>query len=323
MSNLHVKSTDTAIHRSEIPRLDLLHSFEAASRLLSFTLAGEELFLTQSAVSRQIQQLEAHLGVLLFERHHRALVLTDAGLLLRRAVIDTLARLRDATTALRATAQPRSSPALVSVTTTPGFASLWLIPRLSRFTASHPDVDVRVSATMDVLDLTRSQIDLAVRFCPISDDLGAPLFEESVLPMCAPALLKTGSHPAGAHPLRKPTDLLHHTLLAVDAPYLKDLTVDWEPWIQVMGLQKLQMKNTIRFTQYADAVAAAIDGQGVVIGRLPLLQEHIKSKRLVAPFRASVASRRGYYVRSSSAAQKNKNAQDFLAWLRVEASSAQ
>ena len=314
MSNLHVKSSDAAIHRSEIPRLDLLHSFEAASRLLSFTLAAEELFLTQSAVSRQIQQLEAHLGVALFERHHRALVLTDAGLLLRRTVIDTLARLRDATTALRAIAKPNAAPALVSVTTTPGFASLWLIPRLSRFTATHPDVDVRVSATLDVLDLARSQIDLAVRFCPISDGVGVPLFEESVLPMCAPALLKLG-----AHPLRKPTDLLHHTLLAVDAPYLKDLTVDWEPWIQVMGLQKLQMKNTIRFSQYADAVAAAIDGQGVVIGRLPLLQEHIKSKRLVAPFRASVASRRGYYVHSSDAAQKNKNAQDFLAWLRAEA----
>ena len=318
MSNLHVKSTDVAIHRSEIPRLDLLHSFEAASRHLSFTLAGEELFVTQSAVSRQIQQLEAHLGVALFERHHRALVLTDAGLLLRRTTLDTLARLRDATTALRATAKSSTAPAMVSVTTTPGFASLWLIPRLSRFTATHPAVDVRVSATLDVLDLARSQIDLAVRFCPIEDGLGVPLFEESVLPMCAPALLK-----AGAHPLRKPTDLLHHTLLAVDAPYLKDLTVDWEPWIQVMGLQKLQMKNTIRFTQYADAVAAAIDGQGVVIGRLPLLQEHIKSKRLVAPFRASVASRRGYYVHSSEAAQSNIHAQDFLAWLKVEAHARQ
>jgi DNA-binding transcriptional LysR family regulator len=237
MSHLHVKSTDVAIHRSEIPRLDLLHSFEAASRHLSFTLAGEELFLTQSAVSRQIQQLEAHLGVALFLRHHRALVLTDAGLLLRRATLDTLARLRDATTALRATGAAKAAPALVSVTTTPGFASLWLIPRLSRFTATHPAVDVRVSATLDVLDLARSQIDLAVRFCPIEGSVGVPLFEESVLPMCAPALLK-----GGAHPLRKPTDLLHHTLLAVDAPYLKDLTVDWEPWIQVMGLQKLQMK---------------------------------------------------------------------------------
>ncbi len=318
MNNLHVKSNDTTIHRSEIPRLDLLHSFEAASRHLSFTLAGEELFLTQSAVSRQMQQLEAHLGVTLFLRHHRALALTDAGLLLRRTVIDTLARLRDATTLLRATAKPNNAPALVSVTTTPGFASLWLIPRLSRFTATHQGVDVRVSATMDVLDLSRSQIDLAVRFCPISDDLGVPLFEESVLPMCAPSLLK-----AGAHPLRKPTDLVHHTLLAVEAPYLKDLTVDWEPWIQVMGLQKLQMKNTIRFTQYADAVAAAIDGQGVVIGRLPLLQEHIKSKRLVTPFPSGVASRRGYYVHSSEAAQRNNHAQDFLAWLKAEANLEQ
>jgi LysR family transcriptional regulator, glycine cleavage system transcriptional activator len=314
MNIRNVKSTDLAIHRSEIPRLDLLHSFEAASRLLSFTLAGEELFLTQSAVSRQIQQLEVHLGVQLFERHHRALALTDAGKLLRRSVVDTLERLRDTTTLLRANAKTQNTSSLVSVTTTPSFASLWLIPRLSHFTAAHPNVDVRISATFDVLDLDRSQVDFAIRFCGIDDKLGMPLFAETVLPMCSPKLVK-----AKSNPLRKPADLIHHTLLAVDAPYTTNLTMDWEPWIQVMKLEKLTMKNTLHFSHYNDAVSAAIDGQGVVIGRLPLLAEHIKSKQLVAPFRASAASRRGYYVIGSDAAVNNPHAQDFLRWINAEA----
>ncbi len=131
---------NVAITRHELPPLDLLRSFDAAARNLSFTLAAHELFLTQSAVSRQIQQMEAALGVPLFERRHRALALTDAGHTLHRAVVDCLERLRDATALVRTATQMRH----VSVTTTPGFASLWLIPRLARFTANHPQVDVRI-----------------------------------------------------------------------------------------------------------------------------------------------------------------------------------
>ncbi|MEJ7688571.1 MAG: LysR family transcriptional regulator, partial [Variovorax sp.] len=150
-------------HGADLPPLELLRSFEAAARTLSFTQAAGELSLTQSAVSRQIQQLEASLGVLLFERRHRALALTEPGRVLQRAVVESLERLRDATARLRAAPVPRQ----VAITCTPGFASLWLIPRLARFTATHPLVDVRLSATLDVLDLERSRIDVAVRFVPI------------------------------------------------------------------------------------------------------------------------------------------------------------
>jgi DNA-binding transcriptional LysR family regulator len=298
------------IARSELPPLDLLRSFEAAARHLSFTLAGQELFLTQSAVSRQIQQVEASLGVPLFERRHRALELTEAGGLLQRAVTDCLERLRDVTSRVRAAGAMRQ----VSMTCTPGFASLWLIPRLARFTADHPAVDVRISATLELVDLERHQVDLAVRFCPIADGEGPPLFEEAVLPVCAPRLV-TGR----PHPLKKPSDLAHHTLLAVDMPQGMALTVDWEPWIRVMGLTELRTKNTVRFTQYADAIAAAVAGQGVAIGRLPLLAELLKDKRLVAPFRAGAASQRGYYVMTSERGARNADALDFVRWLRAEA----
>ncbi|MEO8021271.1 LysR substrate-binding domain-containing protein [Polaromonas sp.] len=300
------------IRRSELPRLELLYSFEAAARSLSFTVAAAELFLTQSAVSRQIQQLEADLGVPLFERRHRALVLTDAGRVMHRAVGDCLERLRDATTSVRTTTALRQ----VAITTTPGFASLWLIPRLSGFTATHPGVDVRISATLEVLDMERSGIDVSVRLRTIEHAPGRSLFEETVTPVCAPSLLKNR-----ALPLKKPADLANHTLLATDMPQGQALTMDWEPWFRVMGLPDLRMKNTLRFSQYSDVVAAAVAGQGVAIGRLPLLAELLRDGRLVAPF-SGAASRFGYFVNMAPRSASNSDAQDFVRWLLAEAESA-
>lgn len=298
--------------RSELPRLELLHSFEAAARTLSFTRAATELFLTQSAVSRQIQQIEADLGTALFERRHRALALTDAGKLMQRAVSDCLERLRDATASVRATTTARQ----VAITTTPGFASLWLIPRLARFTATHPGVDVRISATLEVLDLERSGIDVSVRLRTIENAEGSALFEETVTPVCSPLLLK--NH---ALPLTEPADLAGHTLLATDMPQGQPLTMDWEPWFRVMGLPDMRMKNTLRFSQYSDVVAAAVAGQGVAIGRLPLLAELLRDGRLVAPF-SGAASRFGYFVNMAPRSAGNSDAQDFVRWLIAEAESA-
>jgi LysR family transcriptional regulator, glycine cleavage system transcriptional activator len=299
--------------RHELPPLELLRSFEAAARHLSFTKAADELFLTQSAVSRQIQQMEAHLGTQLFERRHRALALTEGGAVMQRAVVDCLERLRDATTRVRARAAVRQ----VAITCTAGFASLWLIPRLSRFTDANEGVDVRISATSDILDLHRHQIDLAVRFVPTRDGDGAPLFEESLLPVCSPRLTADKRNP-----LRKPADLANHTLLAVDMPQGMALTMDWEPWLRIMGLPELRMKNSMRFTQYADAIAAAVAGHGVAIGRLPLLAELLRDKRLVAPFGKGALSQRGYYVVLSDSGQANADAHAFAQWLRSEAESA-
>ncbi len=307
---MHTENANSLAATSGLPPLELLRSFEAAARTLSFTRAAGELYLTQSAVSRQIQQLEASLGVLLFERRHRALVLTEAGGVLQRAVVDSLERLRDATARLRAAPVPRQ----VAITCTPGFASLWLIPRLARFTATHPLVDVRLSATLEVLDLERSRIDVAVRFVPIVRGTGPALFEESVMPLCAPQI---------AAALRMPSDLVDQTLLTLDLPdHGEAPTVDWEPWLEVMGLADLRMKKTMRFNLYADAVAAAVAGHGVVIGRMPLLRGLVQSGQLVAPFSEGAASRRAYFIESSRRAAGNADAQDFVRWLRAEAEAA-
>lgn len=299
-----------AILRSELPRLDLLRSFESAARHLSFTVAAHELALTQSAVSRQIQQMEEGLGVALFDRLHRSLGLTSAGKLMQRTVVDCLERLRDATASVRMAAPLRQ----VSVTTTAGFASLWLIPRLARFAEDHPHVDVRVSATSELLDLERSHIDVAVRFGPTAQGDGKPLFEESVLPVCAPSLLRDRKRP-----LKTPADLVHHTLLSIDVPQDGTLTADWSPWIEILVLPSLRSKNMLRFTSYGDAVAAAVAGQGIAIGRLPLVAALMRNGSLVAPFKCASASRRAYFVTPSSRAAHNSDAQDFMRWLRGEA----
>ena len=291
-----------------LPPLELLRSFEAAARTLSFTRAAAELFLTQSAVSRQIQQLEASLGVLLFERRHRAIVLTESGRILQRAAVECLERLRDATARLRTAPAPRQ----VAMTCTPGFASLWLIPRLAHFTASHPKVDVRVSASLEVVeDLDRARLDLAVRFVPISRGSGPALFEEAVMPLCAPQMAKA---------LRAPADLADQTLLTIDGPGMGEApTFDWEPWLEIMNLPELRMKSTVRFNHYTDAVAAAVAGQGVVIGRMPLLAELLREGRLVAPLGEGASSQRGYFIEASRRAAGNPDAQDFMRWLRAEA----
>jgi DNA-binding transcriptional LysR family regulator len=311
MRNENVKTPDDAdIARADLPRLDLLRSFAVAARTLSFTRAGAELALTQSAVSRQIQQMEEGLGVALFERRYRALALTPAGETMYRAVQDCLERLRDATASVRAVTRHRQ----VAVTTTPGFASLWLIPRLARFSADHPQVDVRVSATNELLNLERAGIDVAVRFCAIAQGMGRPLFEETVLPVCAPRLLQDP-----ARPLRSPADLVHHTLLVMEGHQGMAPMEDWAPWLQVMGLAGIRGTNQLHFSNYNDAVAAALAGQGVAVGRLPLAGALLQSGQLVAPFERSGHSQRGYFVAAGAQAQANPDAQDFIAWLHAEA----
>lgn len=309
MDRMHPANARAIEPRSRQLRLDLLHTFEAAARHLSFTRAGDELALSQPAVSRQIQQLEASVGAALFERRHRALVLTEAGRVLHRAVEDSLERLRDAAARVRGTAGRQE----LTVTCTPGFASFWLIPRLTRFTAAHPAVEVRISATLDLVDLDRSNVDLAVRFVPSAQGEGPLLFEEEVQPMCAPQLLRDATRP-----LKTPADLERHTLLTVE---MQDaaLTVDWEPWLRLMGLASVRMAHTLRFTRYGEAVAAAVAGQGVVIGRLPLLSDLLRTRKLVAPFRTPAASRRGYFVTLSAHGAHNAHALAFADWLVAEA----
>jgi LysR family glycine cleavage system transcriptional activator len=294
--------------RWQVPPLELLLAFEAAARQLSFTKAAGELFLTQSAVSRQIQALEESLGSKLFERRTRALLLTESGQRLYQIAQGVLSELQDATLKLRDAAAVRT----VTVTTTPGFASLWLIPRLNGYLQAHPGVDVRISASYEPVNLERAGVDLAIRYAKSAEMGGErPLFEENVIPVCSPAL---AADPA--RPLREPADLRSHVLLHMDDSHAS--WIDWNLWLHAHGLRDLKPAGALHFSQYDQQVQAAVNGQGVALGRLPLLRRLLRDKMLVTPFRKSVVSSRGYYVMRSARAVGKQEVAEFEAWLLEE-----
>ena len=300
--------------RSENLPLDLLAGFEAAARHLSFTKAAAELYLTQSAISRQVQGLEQALGVPLFQRRHRALLLTDAGQHLLQTATAVLRQVQDTARQIRGAGAAR----MLTVTTTASFASLWLIPRLRAFRDKHPGVDVRISATNELMDLVRDRIDVAVRYSPPSraPAQSVQLFGEEVAPLCSPALMRDK-----ARPLREPADLRHHVLLHDDwtpgTPWL-----EWSNWLASYGLEDLKPAGDLRFSHYDQMIQAAMDGQGVALGRLPLLSRLIRSGRLVAPFERAGggvqpegSSMRAFYAVAAPGAASRPDVRDFIAWL--------
>ncbi len=298
--------------RYNLPQLGFFQGFEAAARNLSFTKAAEELFITQSAVSRQIKALEDHLGVRLFKRRPRSLVLTESGQLLYRLAADVLERLQAGTDQLRADSRARQ----LSITTTTGFASLWLIPRLQRFTSLNPDIDVRISATTEALNLERGLIDLAIRYCrPETVPEGAVrLFGEEMLPVCSRALLRDR-----ARPLKRPQDLKHHTLLHFDYPGAEKTFMDWGTWLAALGIHDLKSAGALHFSQYEQMIQAAISGQGVALGRQPLVNELIQSGMLVTPFKQPVVGSRAYFIIESPLGAGKPHVRQFADWVLEEA----
>lgn len=298
----------------DLPPMDQLEAFEAAARHLSFTKAADELALTQSAVSRQVAALEDFFGVPLFQRLHRALRLSDAGLQLQRTVVDVLQQLHQTSAALRGERRLKT----VVVTTTAGFAGLWLIPRLAGFTASHPEVDVRISANYQVVNLDRDGVDVGIRYHTEegAGDEALRLFGEVALPVCAPKLRRDP-----ARPLRRPEDLRHHCLLHLDSgPGLHLL--EWPPWLRAMKLEGLKPASVLHFSMYDQLIQAAVNGQGVALGRKPLVDDLIAQRKLVAPFSGSVVSPRSYFVFRSQASRRKPEVQEFIDWLMSEGAAA-
>jgi LysR family transcriptional regulator, glycine cleavage system transcriptional activator len=297
--------------RNALPSLDLLVGFEAAARHLSFTKAGEELYLTQSAVSRQIKELEDQLGVPLFQRRHRALALTEAGQQLYAAAAQVLSTMRSTTERLRSQAGRRRP---LAVTTTNSFASLWLIPRLAGFTREHPGVDVRITADVRVQDLERDGLDIALRHGPAA--LAGPdavrLFGEKVFPVCSPRLLKK-------LPLAKPADLRHHVLLHYDDPDARHPWLHWKTWLEVEHIADLKPAATLAFSGFEQIIPAAVAGHGVALGRSPLVKNLLDSGELVAPFKSQADPARAYYAVVAKSAASRPEVKDFVEWLKAEA----
>ena len=296
----------------DLPPLDALVAFESAARHLSFTRAANEIALTQSAVSRQIQTLEERLGVALFRRMHRAIALTDEGRTLQLAVVDALVRLDRATRDIRQAERIKA----VIVTTTAGFAGLWLIPRLSAFVAAHPGVDVRITTSYELVNLERDAVDVAIRYRPIDVALPAgsmTLFGETVFPVCSPKL-----RASKVAPLREPADLARHILLNMEGDNSEQL-LDWNLWLHALGVADLKPAGMLRFSSYDQIIQAAIAGQGVALGRRPLLERQLAGRQLVAPFRKSLVSPRGYCVIVSTRSADRPEVRAFVDWLVLTA----
>lgn len=301
-------------HHRPLPPLDVLRGFEAAARHLSFTRAGAELFLTQSAVSRQIQALEEFVGVALFERRHKALALTEAGQAYHRVVAAALEQIREGTRRLRETRSGR----VLTVTTTVSFASTWLVPRLARFRKEHPSVDVRITATHEVVDLEREGIDLAIRDCP-ADRVppGATwLVGEHLAAMCSPAYLREAR--ALKLPLARPEDLERHVLLVLHDPAGRWPWLAWNTWLEAAGVREFAPANTLAFDQYDQVMQAALHGQGVALGRMTLAQQYLREKRLVPLFGRSQQLARAFCAVTARGAEARPAVRPFVEWLQRE-----
>lgn len=297
-----------------LPSLDFLRGFEAAGRRLSFTLAAEELFVTQSALSRQIKALEDALGLTLFERRHRALALTAAGAAFHRDVSAALESIALASEVIRG----RSRAPGLTLSTTVSFASLWIVPRLASFRAHHPDLDVYVSADDRVIDLARSDVDVAIRYLP---EARAPegslrLFGERMLPVASPKLVQHRGTP-----LQRPEDLAHHVLLHLDDPDGRIPWLNWPAWLTSNGAPGLKPAGSLRFRYYDQVIQAAVGGQGVALGRIPLIAEHLRDGRLVAPFPKRFDTARGYFAIVAPGAADRPDVAAFVAWMLEEAAA--
>lgn len=297
----------------QLPGLGALKSFEAAARLGSFSRAAEELGVTPAAVSYRVRDLEDQLAVQLFQRTSRVVELTEAGRTLLAGVSEALDGIARTLTRLRSTdSRPR-----LTATTSPSFASKWLVPRLHRFLERYPDADVRIDVSDRLVDLNNEEIDIGVRFGQGQyPGLRAErLFDEIVFPVCSPKLL------AGRRPLKQPRDLRHHTLIHVDWQAAFASWPDWRMWLLAAGLRDLDAQRGLHFTQTSLAIQAAIDEQGVALAESTLVADDLASGRLVRPFEMSIRGPAEFaYYALTSPNESRPLVKAFRDWIVAEAS---
>ena len=297
-----------------LPPLNALRAFEAAARHLSFTKAAEELYVTQAAISHQIKALEATLDVQLFRRLNRRLMLTDAGQLYLPALTEAFDGIDAATGRLRADENAGS----LTVSVANSLAAKWLLPRLPRFRERHPEIDVEVSATDRLVDFGRDNVDMGIRY-GLGNYPGLkvdPLMEDTVFPVCSPQLAD-GRLVDGLVPLRAPEDLRRHTLLHDDVSTGE--APDWRRWLTAAGVTGVNPERGPRYSHSSLVLQAAIDGQGVALGRSSLVSLDLEAGRLVQPFGPTLPSHYACYVVSPVATAERPKIKAFRDWLLEEA----
>jgi LysR family glycine cleavage system transcriptional activator len=282
-----------------LPPLTALRAFEAAARHLNFSRAAEELHVTHGAVSHQMKALEAHLGLSLFKRQGRAMRLTDAGQLLHEHVREALQHLKRGVAALHDTARGE----VLTVTTTPAFATRWLLPRLADFQAAHPEIVVNLRATQTLTDFAREGVDLAIRYGPgMWPGLAAEkLLDEEIFPVCSPGF-RGGELPT------QPAELTETMLL-------RDARQPWRDWFLSVGLDWPEPSRGPVYDDASLLLQAAAGGLGVALARGALAQAELAAGRLVRLFRDSARASFAYYVVHPAGALDVPKVAAFRAWL--------
>jgi len=297
--------------RDRLPPLSALRVFEAAARHESFKHAAEELFVTPGAVSQQIRLLEEHVGVELFVRDGRRVVLSDAGKASSLILREAFEKMFEATRVMRQTQQKGR----VTVSVAPSFAAKWLMPRLGDFSAAHPDIDVWVSADMAPTDFAVSDIDLAIRYGNGSySGLNVEhLLEEAVLPVCSPALFESA-------PIRKPADLSNHILLHDVSSDLDPSDPDWAMWLKAHGVDGIDASRGPRFNQSHMVIEAAVAGRGVALAKRTIAEADLKAGRLRGLFNEKDAPVGfGYHLVWPQTREPSLAQMRFMDWLRAQA----
>jgi LysR family glycine cleavage system transcriptional activator len=284
----------------DLPPLNALRSFEAAARQLSFTRAAQELHVTQTAVSHQMRLLEEHLGVRLFLRLPRRLVLTSEGRAYARELGRVFERIGDATAAL----QSRPGREVLAVTSLPSLAARWLVPRVGGFLDAHPQIDLRLVATERPVDFTRESLDLGIRwgYGRWAGLVSEKLMEDECFPVCSPTLLPRRRRLALA-------DLARLTLLHDDSPD------DWRRWLRAAGAAGIDAERGHVLTDASLTMQLAVAGRGIALGRRVLVQGELAAGLLVRPFAVSIPSEPAYYLVSSPPTADLPRVRAFRDWL--------
>lgn len=287
-----------------LPPLNSIRAFEAAARHLSFTRAAEELHVTQSAISHQVKALEAFLGLRLFRRLNRALVLTDEGQEYLPPVRRAFDQLHEATRRLI----EKEARGKLTVSVLPSFAARWLVPRLGRFAQACPEIDIRLMPTHDLVDFARDEVDVCIRYGRgrypgLRVDR---LMEEDVFPVCSPELLES------PYALKRPHDLIHHVLMHDDGHG------DWRTWLLSAGVTDVDPRRGPIFTDSSLLIQAAVAGQGVALARGALVQDDLDNGNLVRPFELSLSVDFAYYLVCPEESADQPKVAAFRAWILDE-----
>jgi LysR family transcriptional regulator, glycine cleavage system transcriptional activator len=299
-----------------IPSLNALRAFEAVCRHKNYARAADELYVTPAAVKQLVHKLEQAVGHKLVERSGRGVSITAPGLAGMESLTSGFAFIETAVERMR----KHSDRQRLIVSVEPSFATAWLVPRLERFRAHNADVDVLIDSSLKLADLAKGEADIAIRFGsePAPGLLVKRLFDEQLCAFCSPALMR------GPQPLRHVQDLERAALLHWDVSELGWATVTrrwmtWQGWLREAGASAVDWKNGVRFSDYNLAVQAAVAGQGVVIGSLPVLHDLIEAGLLVNPFSESVDPEIGYDLVTEHEALVRPAVQHFADWIVAEA----